>query len=161
MASESCVAFIESRAPVTADASWMPDEVVDPTFCAHSSSPTSIRNMFRYAIVRQVLSRTIMCPLTSVLSESCISQPPRAAAQPTTPDMYMDDAMRSVAVSWLVEQASQFGLCQATLFLAVTLLDKFRAASDSPIPSNFVTLLCTTCMFIAAKMEGVRIAASL
>jgi hypothetical protein len=44
--------------------------------------------------------------------------------------MYMDDDLRRETVSWLIELASQFGLCQSTLFLAVTLLDKFAAAAE-------------------------------
>lgn len=68
-------------------------------------------------------------PIHRVLSGSSISHSPRCPP-PALMGMYMDDDLRREAVSWLIELASQFGLCQSTLFLAVTLLDKFAAAAE-------------------------------
>lgn len=41
------------------------------------------------------------------------------------PTLYIDAPMRTIAVSWLVEVACEYGLHQETLFLSTMLLDNF------------------------------------
>lgn len=67
------------------------------------------------------------------------------------PGEYVDRHMRRVAVSWLVEVAGEFRLHQETLFLSVALLDRFL--STQAIERRILQLVCTTCMFLAAKHE--------
>lgn len=131
IASDSCVDDLESRAT---DVTWFGDAassevpMIDPTFCSHNNSPTTIRDMFRYELTRQCVTvGSHAWPPPRVLSESCINPPRGSPAAPA--GLYMDDRLRCQVVAWMVEHAAQFGLCQATLFLAVTLLDRFAAAA--------------------------------
>ena len=45
------------------------------------------------------------------------------------PALYIDAPMRTIAVSWLVEVACEYGLHQETLFLSTMLLDSFLAVA--------------------------------
>jgi cyclin A len=66
---------------------------------------------------------------------------------------HIDAAQRQVLVDWLVEVADEFQLSQTTLFLAVSLLDRFL--SRSCIPCTALQLLGITCVWVAAKYEDV------
>eukprot|EP00951_Prasinocladus_malaysianus_P006415 scaffold45624_cov43-Prasinocladus_malaysianus.AAC.1 len=64
--------------------------------------------------------------------------------------------MRSTLCGWLVEVCQEFGLHQETLFLGISLTDRFL--SLQPVRSPGVTkhqlqLVGTACLFIAAKQE--------
>lgn len=65
---------------------------------------------------------------------------------------FVDQHMRRVAVSWLVEVTGEFRLHQETLFLTITLLDRYLSATQA-IPRCHLQLVCVTCMFLAAKHE--------
>jgi cyclin A len=56
-------------------------------------------------------------------------------------------------VDWLVEVVDEFQLGQETLFLAVTLLDRFM--SVKPVLCCQLQLLGITCLWVAAKYEEV------
>ena len=45
------------------------------------------------------------------------------------PELYLDASMRRTAVSWLVEVTCEFRLHNETLWLAISLLDRFLSAS--------------------------------
>lgn len=42
---------------------------------------------------------------------------------------FIDQSMRAIVISWLIEVASEFALHQETLFLATALLDRFLSVS--------------------------------
>lgn len=62
----------------------------------------------------------------------------------------LDDGARMIVVSWMLEVVEEFGLQQETLHAAVTLLDRFLAASQA-VPRCVLQLVAVGCMFIAAK----------
>lgn len=43
------------------------------------------------------------------------------------PKLYIDQTMRTIVISWLVEVACEYELHQETLFLAAALLDRFMS----------------------------------
>ena len=45
------------------------------------------------------------------------------------PKMYIDQSMRTIVISWLVEVACEYELHQETLFLSAALLDRFMSLS--------------------------------
>lgn len=45
------------------------------------------------------------------------------------PKIYIDQSMRMIVISWLVEVACEYGLHQETLFLSAALLDRFMSLS--------------------------------
>ena len=45
------------------------------------------------------------------------------------PKMYIDQSMRMIVISWLVEVACEYELHQETLFLSAALLDRFMSLS--------------------------------
>ncbi|KAK9844550.1 hypothetical protein WJX74_003921 [Apatococcus lobatus] len=68
------------------------------------------------------------------------------------PSLYIDAPMRTIAVSWLVEVACEYGLHQETLFLSTMLLDNFLATAKA-VPRSKLQLVSVACMLIAAKQE--------
>jgi len=61
--------------------------------------------------------------------------------------------MRAVLVEWLVEIHHQFSLCQETLYLTVSILDRYLQAEGDKIPREGIQLVGVAAMFIAAKYE--------
>ncbi|KAG2374356.1 hypothetical protein C9374_010926 [Naegleria lovaniensis] len=61
---------------------------------------------------------------------------------------------RFTVVNWMIEMHQKFQLNNATLFLAVNLLDRFLSLQDVPLKS--LQLLAATCMFVAAKYEELQ-----
>lgn len=59
-------------------------------------------------------------------------------------------ASRRIVIGWLVEVCSELNLQQDTLFLAVSLLDRFTAVSPTCL-NNILQLAATACFFVAAK----------
>ena len=53
--------------------------------------------------------------------------------------LFINEGMRRTAVSWLVEVSCESGLHQETLYLAISLLDRFLSAT-SVSPSELVNL---------------------
>jgi len=74
--------------------------------------------------------------------------------------------MRAILVDWLVEVHLEYGMKRETLFLAVSILDRYMCSTASPIPRERLQLCGITALLIAAKFEeieplDVRIAAEL
>lgn len=62
--------------------------------------------------------------------------------------------MRSILIDWLVEVAVEYSLADESLFLAISLLDRFLAA-ECLESRGHLQLLGITCMLIAGKFEEV------
>eukprot|EP00191_Tetraselmis_sp_GSL018_P015081 CAMPEP_0177586016 /NCGR_PEP_ID=MMETSP0419_2-20121207/4830_1 /TAXON_ID=582737 /ORGANISM="Tetraselmis sp., Strain GSL018" /LENGTH=412 /DNA_ID=CAMNT_0019075845 /DNA_START=410 /DNA_END=1647 /DNA_ORIENTATION=- len=62
--------------------------------------------------------------------------------------------MRSTLCGWLVEVSQEFNLHQDTLFLGVSLLDRFLSLQPA-VTKHELQLVGTGCLFIAAKQEEV------
>lgn len=62
--------------------------------------------------------------------------------------------MRSILVDWLVEVHMKYKLRHETLFLAVSLIDRYLAAL--PVPRACLQLVGVVCMFVAAKFEQIN-----
>lgn len=65
----------------------------------------------------------------------------------------VDGHKRLMLVDWLVEVVDEFRLGQETLFLAVTLLDRFLSMRS--VLCCQLQLLGTTCLWVASKYEEV------
>lgn len=63
----------------------------------------------------------------------------------------IDPQKRLVLVDWLSEVVDEFELRQATLYLAVSVLDRYL--SLQPVPRAQLQLLGVTCLWIASKFE--------
>lgn len=63
----------------------------------------------------------------------------------------IDPQKRLVLVDWLSEVVEEFELRQATLYLAVSILDRFL--SQQEVPRAQLQLLGVTCLWIASKFE--------
>lgn len=70
-------------------------------------------------------------------------------------DDFVTPQMRSIVTSWLSEVASEFGMQQETLFLAVALLDRFQATSPAGVPRTVLQLVAVACMMVASKQDEV------
>eukprot|EP00884_Botryococcus_braunii_P011079 jgi/Botrbrau1/19973/Bobra.0059s0088.1 len=68
------------------------------------------------------------------------------------PDTFLEEGMRGIALSWLVEVACEFGFHQETLFLAASLVDRFLAKTQG-VERAVLQLISVACMMIAAKHE--------
>ena len=60
--------------------------------------------------------------------------------------------MRALLVDWLVEVQVQFDLLQETLFLSVSILDRFLQVEGRKTPKNKLQLVGVTALFIACKV---------
>lgn len=67
------------------------------------------------------------------------------------PDFSTAVSSRAVLINWLVDVVVDFRLHDRTLFLAVSLVDRF--ISHRPVCRNDLQLLGVTCLFIASKFE--------
>ena len=65
----------------------------------------------------------------------------------------IDAHKRMVLVDWLIEVTDEFTLGQETLYLSVSLLDRFL--SEQAVPRCQLQLLGVTCLWVAAKFEEV------
>ena len=65
----------------------------------------------------------------------------------------INQTMRSILIDWLVEVAEEYKLIPDTLFLAVTLIDRFL--STYACDRVMLQLVGVTCMLIAAKYEEI------
>jgi len=63
------------------------------------------------------------------------------------------DRMRSILVDWLVEVHQKYKLRLVTLFLGVTLIDRYLAHVAVPISRRDLQLVGMGCMLVAAKFE--------
>jgi len=65
----------------------------------------------------------------------------------------IDAHKRLVLVDWLIEVVDEFGLSQETLYLSISLLDRFL--SLQAVPRCQLQLLGVTCLWVASKYEEV------
>jgi len=63
--------------------------------------------------------------------------------------------MRAVLVDWLVDLQQQFKLLQETLFLAVSIIDRYLTHAGQHIHHTQLQLVGVAAMFIAAKLEEI------
>jgi len=66
-----------------------------------------------------------------------------------------NEKMREVLVDWLVEVQLQFQLLQETLFVTISILDRYLAVEGLHVNRTKLQLVGVTAMFIASKMEEV------
>jgi len=66
----------------------------------------------------------------------------------------INDRMRAVLMDWLVEVHYKFKLYPETLFLCVSLLDRFLARCPD-VPRSQLQLVGVTCLLIASKYEDI------
>lgn len=62
----------------------------------------------------------------------------------------LSPSSRRIVIGWLIEVCSELNLQQDTLFLAVSLLDRFTAVSPT-LHKHILQLAATACFFVAAK----------
>lgn len=81
------------------------------------------------------------------------------AAVPVSPNYLagcsINSKMRSVLVDWLVEVQQQFKLLQETLFLAVSIIDRYLQLEGKSVHRSMLQLVGTAAMFIASKYEEI------
>jgi len=65
----------------------------------------------------------------------------------------INEKMRAVLIDWLVEVHRMFKLIPETLFLAITLIDRYLSVTQ--VTRDNLQLLGVTAMFIAAKFEEI------
>jgi len=63
--------------------------------------------------------------------------------------------MRTVLLDWLVDVQQQFKLLQETLYLTVSIIDRFMSTDGKDIKRNLLQLVGVTAMFLASKMEEI------
>eukprot|EP00873_Tetraselmis_striata_P025812 jgi/Tetstr1/446076/TSEL_033677.t1 len=68
------------------------------------------------------------------------------------PDLHIADHMRTKLIDWLAEVTSEFSLRTETLFLGVSLVDRYLAAVPRTC-RNELQLVGTACLWLAAKYE--------
>ncbi|KAM4051213.1 G2/mitotic-specific cyclin-B1 [Anomaloglossus baeobatrachus] len=61
--------------------------------------------------------------------------------------------MRAILVDWLVQVHIRFKLLQETMFMTVSILDRFL--QDNPVPKKLLQLAGVTAMFVACKYEEI------
>ncbi|XP_056408439.1 G2/mitotic-specific cyclin-B1 isoform X2 [Hyla sarda] len=61
--------------------------------------------------------------------------------------------MRAILVDWLVQVHQRFRLLQETMFMTVSILDRFL--QENPVPKKLLQLAGVTAMFIACKYEEI------
>ncbi|XP_028407070.1 G2/mitotic-specific cyclin-B-like isoform X2 [Dendronephthya gigantea] len=62
--------------------------------------------------------------------------------------------MRAILVDWLISVHEKFKLTQETLFLAISILDRYLAVSHTEKKTN-LQLIGVTAMFLASKIEDI------
>eukprot|EP00088_Acartia_fossae_P049947 TRINITY_DN554_c0_g1_i2.p1 TRINITY_DN554_c0_g1~~TRINITY_DN554_c0_g1_i2.p1 ORF type:complete len:373 (-),score=79.02 TRINITY_DN554_c0_g1_i2:153-1271(-) len=63
--------------------------------------------------------------------------------------------MRTVLVDWLVDVQQQFKLLQETLYLTISIIDRFLSREGKSIPRTQLQLVGISAMFIASKVEEI------
>jgi len=63
--------------------------------------------------------------------------------------------MRTVLVDWLVDVQQQFKLLQETLYLSVSIIDRFMNVEGSKISRDHLQLVGISAMFLASKLEEI------
>ncbi|NXQ87150.1 CCNB1 protein, partial [Nyctibius grandis] len=65
----------------------------------------------------------------------------------------INGSMRAILIDWLVQVQRKFRLHQETLYMAVTIIDRFL--QDNAVPKTLLQLVGVTAMLIASKYEEV------
>lgn len=77
------------------------------------------------------------------------------------PPNYLDNhvdvtgRMRSILIDWLVDVVAQFRLCDATLHLAVNLVDRYLANVDGYVRRAMLQLVGIGALYVASKYEEI------
>jgi hypothetical protein len=66
---------------------------------------------------------------------------------------HITERMRAILVDWLLEVHYKFKLCQQTLYLAISVLDRFLNMSSEPVKRRELQLVGITSLLVAAKYE--------
>jgi len=61
--------------------------------------------------------------------------------------------MRCILIDWIMEVGEEFKMHSGTVFLAVSIIDRFLSRSSSPLPRNRFQLLGVTAILVASKLE--------
>lgn len=104
-------------------------------------SPTSRRQK---CVFVSLFSRLTLTPLQ-------VRWQPKLGYMLKQPDI--NASMRSVLVDWLVEVVDEFSLQTRTLYLAVSLIDRFLSCMS--VLRGKLQLVGSTAMYIAAKLEEI------
>lgn len=67
----------------------------------------------------------------------------------------INSKMRAVLVDWLVDVQQQFKLLQETLFLTISIIDRYLAVAGQHIHHTQLQLVGVAAMFVAAKLEEI------
>ena len=67
--------------------------------------------------------------------------------------MAIKPKMRNLLIDWLVEVHQQFSLLQETLFLTVSIIDRYLSVDAHTVSTKHLQLVGVTSMFIASKYE--------
>jgi cyclin B len=59
--------------------------------------------------------------------------------------------MRAILIDWLIQVQMKFRLLQETMFMTVSIIDRFM--QNSCVPKKMLQLVGVTAMFIASKYE--------
>ncbi|XP_059961916.1 G2/mitotic-specific cyclin-B1-like [Mesoplodon densirostris] len=62
--------------------------------------------------------------------------------------------MRAILIDWLVQVQMKFRLLQETMYMTVSIIDRFM--QDNCVPKKMLQLVGVTAMFIASKYEEIR-----
>lgn len=117
---------------------------------AHIATPAAIAfTMHLYSF-----SLTSSCRIYSYHLPAC----PQTKSQPNHLYLHhtqqeVDAHKRLVLVDWLIEVVDEFVLSQESLYLAISLLDRFL--SMQAVPRCQLQLLGVTCLWVASKYEEV------
>ncbi|GAV00216.1 hypothetical protein RvY_11098 [Ramazzottius varieornatus] len=63
--------------------------------------------------------------------------------------------MRAILIDWMVSVQYKFHMCQDTLYLAVSIVDRFMSTPELDITKEELQLVGVTALFIASKFEEV------
>ncbi|KAG7340595.1 cyclin-like protein [Nitzschia inconspicua] len=66
---------------------------------------------------------------------------------------HITERMRAILVDWILEVHYKFKLCQQTLYLAISILDRFLHKSNKPVSRRELQLVGITSLLVAAKYE--------
>ena len=69
------------------------------------------------------------------------------------PTILIDETMRQILVNYIVEWHERFGLAPETLFITVSIVDRYLASEDTAVTKNNLQLVGIAALFIASKFE--------
>ena len=69
------------------------------------------------------------------------------------PTILIDEIMRQILVDYIVVWHEKFGLAPETLFITVSIVDRYLASEDTAVTKNNLQLVGIAALFIASKFE--------